>query len=223
MNLTPSKIYENYRGNVLCKTETVDLLISLFENTDDDIIRRECLEILNKLDFNYKRIFKIIEDIFISEPNESLRFSAAKIIRSKFLKKSVSPFLWALQHESSYNCLITIIKSLEEINDDRIATSLKEKIEKIYTESIYTNLIPIEDFFKYKSYIDLADILINYITIKYLTKKFKNIIFKFEKGLASEIDFSNVDSQVISWRDRELLQNRSDIIGIQNLRFYGDF
>ncbi|MFX1480565.1 MAG: hypothetical protein ACFFCI_20945, partial [Promethearchaeota archaeon] len=68
MNLTPTKIYENYRANILDKTETVDLLISLIENVDDDIIRRECLEILNKLDFNYKKIFEILENIFISEP-----------------------------------------------------------------------------------------------------------------------------------------------------------
>ncbi|MHA2182328.1 MAG: hypothetical protein ACXAAH_12995, partial [Promethearchaeota archaeon] len=119
MDLRPTEIYEDFKSNRINKKKAIDLLITIIENIEDNIIKKESIEILDKFDFEYDETFNIFENILISESDENLRFAAAKIIRSKFLKKAVVPFLWALQHESSYNILITIIKSLKEISEDK--------------------------------------------------------------------------------------------------------
>jgi len=221
IDLIPTKIYENFRNKTISKTKTINLLITLIENIDDDIIRKECIEILNKLDFKQIKVFKILENVLISDANANLRYSAAKVIRTKFLNKALIPFLWALQHESSYNCLIAVVKSLEEISDDRVVSLLIEEIKKIRIDKFSSSLQPFfkGNFIEQFSHEKLAEILINHITIKYLYKKFAKINFKIENGLVVELDFSDVDNQIIYWRDRDALRDRSDILGIENLKY----
>jgi Leucine-rich repeat (LRR) protein len=221
IDLIPTKIYENFRNKTASKTKTINLLITLIENIDDDIIRQECIEILNKLDFKQNKVFKILENVLISDKNANLRYSAAKVIRTKFLNKALIPFLWALQHESSYNCLIAVVKSLEEISDDRVVSLLIEEIKKIRIDKFRSSLQPFfkGNFIEQFSHKELAEILINHITIKYLNKKFAKINFKIENGLIVELDFSDVDNQIMYWRDRENLRDRSEIHGIKNLKY----
>ncbi|MHA2129168.1 MAG: HEAT repeat domain-containing protein, partial [Promethearchaeota archaeon] len=83
MDLTPNEIYENFRRNDVDISKTIDLLISLIENIEDDTVRYECIEILNKLDFKQQKVFKILENILVSDKNENLRYSAAKVIKTK--------------------------------------------------------------------------------------------------------------------------------------------
>ncbi len=220
MYLKPNKIYEDFRKRNLGLSKTIDLLITLMENIDDDTTRKECIDILNKIDFKHKKVFKILENLLISDTNENVRYSAAKVIKTKFLNKAVIPFLWALQHESSYDCLITIVKSLEEIIDERVVTLLIEEVEKINIAKFKTSLNELFNRTTINKYSqkDFAEILINNITLKFLIKKFKKINFKVKNGLISELDLSNVDNQVIYWRDRNSLENHSDLIGIQNLK-----
>ncbi|MFX1572588.1 MAG: hypothetical protein ACFFB0_07560 [Promethearchaeota archaeon] len=224
MSITPNEVYENYRNSRIDITKTIDLLISLIENIDNDKIRKESIEILNKLNFNHSKVFKVLESILISDENENLRYSAAKVIKSKFLEKGLKPLLWALQHESSYNCLLIIIKSLAEIRDDRISASLINEIKRIEVKGITQSLFPILVNNKCDKIPDqiLAEILINYITIKHLKSKFDRLEFKIEEGYVTELDFSNVDNLTVYWRDRYALQDHSDILGIKNLSHLKD-
>ena len=172
MILSPSKIYERFRNEAIDESKAVDSLITLIETIDNDEIRKKSINILNKIDIHNNKIFKLLENIFLSDPNEDLRYAAARVIKKKFLDKALSPFLWGLKFESSYNCLACIINSLEEINDDKIKAVLLNEIKKIQIEPIKDSLSPlilngeIESF----SQRNLADILLNHITIFSLKK-----------------------------------------------------
>ncbi|KKN04154.1 hypothetical protein LCGC14_1100260 [marine sediment metagenome] len=220
MYLKPNKIYEDFRKRNLGLSKTIDLLITLIENIADDTTRKECIDILNKIDFKHNKVFTILENLLISDNNENVRYSAAKVIKTKFLNKAVIPFLWALQHESSYECLITIVKSLEEIIDERIVALMIEEVEKINIDKFKTSLNELfnRNTINNYSHKDFAEIIINNITLKFLIKKFDKINFKVKNGLISELDFSDVDNQVIYWRDRKTLEDPTDLIGIQNLK-----
>ncbi|MFW9941984.1 MAG: leucine-rich repeat domain-containing protein [Candidatus Thorarchaeota archaeon] len=219
MQLTPRAIYENFRNNNIDENKIIDALISLIENVDDIEIRDDCIEILNKLDFKNRKLFKILENILISDENENLRYIAAKIIKSKFKKKALIPFLWAVQHESSYNCLIIMIKTLEELHDDRINTTLIKEIKKA---GLKIDSKALDPFLERSSIGEtashkLGEILINYTTLKFIKKKFDKLEFKIEYGFVTELDFSKVDNQTIYWRDKCALQDHDDILGIKNL------
>lgn len=220
MNLQPNAIYNDYRGQSIDKVKIVELLIDIIENIDNDDLRGESIEILNKIDIKQNRVFKILENILISDLNENLRHAAAKVIINKFRSKALKPFLWALQHESCYNCLITVLKSLERVNDIKVKALLIDEIEKIELEQFRASLSELflnKLIYNYKTS-DLADVLINHATIFSLLKKFKKLKFTIENGLIIKLDFSNIDDLVINWRYRELIQDVTDIIGIQNLK-----
>ncbi len=219
MDLQPRKIYEDFRLKRVDKAKTVELLVSLIETIEDDKIRKDSIETLNKIDITKSRVFKFLENILISDSNEDLRYSAAKVIKSRFLKKSIIPFLWVLQNESSYNCLITIITSLEEISDARIESMLIEEIKRIDIPNFKQSLESLfkENLIENYSHKELAKIIINYITINYLKTKFTKFKFQVENGLITDLDFSEIDNQIIYWRDRRAIQEYSDVIGIQNL------
>ena len=220
MILTPNKIYENFISQVIDKSKTVDLLITFIETIGDDVIREECIHILNKIDIHHNKVFKILENIFLSDSNGDLRYAAARVIKNKFLNKALSPFLWALKFESSYNCLVCIIKSLEEISDTKIKSVLINEIKKINIEPFKESLssLTIKNEIESYSHRNLAEILINHITIFSLKKKFNKLKCEVEKGLIVDLDLSNIDDQVINWHDREILQDCSDILGIQHLK-----
>jgi hypothetical protein len=220
MILSPNKIYERFRNAAIDESKTVDSLITLIETIDNDEIRKKSIKILNKIDISNNKIFKLLENIFLSDPNEDLRYAAARVIKKKFLNKALSPFLWGLKFESSYNCLVCIINSLEKIHDDKIKAVLLNEIKKIMIEPFKESLSPlilngeIESFTQRK----LADILLNHITIFSLKKKFKKLNYEVDRGLVVSLDLSNVEELGIDWHNREFLEDTSDILGIKHLK-----
>ncbi|MFX1447967.1 MAG: leucine-rich repeat domain-containing protein [Promethearchaeota archaeon] len=220
MILSPNKIYESFRSQAIDKSKTVDLLITLIETIEDDVIRKKSIKLLNKLDLNNIKVFKILENIFLSDSNGDVRYAAARVLKNKFINKVLSPFLWALKFESSYNVLVCIIKALEEISDDKIKTVLINEIKKITIEPFKESLSTLINENDIKNYITgkLAEILINHITIFSLKKKFKKLNYKVEEGLILDLDLADVDELVLDWHYRELLEDYSDILGIQNLK-----
>ncbi|MFW9823083.1 MAG: leucine-rich repeat domain-containing protein, partial [Candidatus Thorarchaeota archaeon] len=220
MELRPSRIYENYRNKSLDKLSVIRLLIALIENNDDDTIRKDCIDILKKIDSNEEEIFKVSENILLSESNDDLRSSAATVIGKKFLKRSLNPFLWVLQYETSYKCLITIIMTFQNNSDSQIISKFAEELREIPVDK-FSNCLG--SFLKECKDNELTsekfvENLINHITITYLKKKFKKLNFKMDNGLVTELDFSEVDNLIINWRDRENLQDHSIIAGIINLK-----
>ncbi|MHA2088060.1 MAG: HEAT repeat domain-containing protein [Promethearchaeota archaeon] len=221
MDLNPTEIYEGFKSSRIDKRKAVDLLITLIENIENSEIRKESIEALSKIDFEHDKVFNILENILISDADEYLRYTAAKIIRSKFLKKSLVPFLWALQHESSYNTLITVIKTLEELSEDKFDSILLKQMKKIEEDKFNPHVLPMftESNSEQLTHIEIAEILLNSITVKSLKSKFNKITFQIEDGLVTELDFSKVDNLVINWKDREAMLDPTDIGGIQDLKY----
>ncbi|MHA2390725.1 MAG: leucine-rich repeat domain-containing protein [Promethearchaeota archaeon] len=220
MELHPKSIYENYRNNSLDKVSIIRLLITLIENNEDDVIRKDCIETLNKIDSNDDEIFRILENVLLSEANEDLRSSAAKVLGNKFLKKALNPFLWVLHYEDSYKCLITILKSFQESSNSQILSLLVSKIQKIPIDKFSNCLTSFLVRYNTKELLpeEFIEILINHVIINYLQKKFQKLNYKTKNGLVTELDFSSVDNLVVGWRDRESLQDHSVITGIEELK-----
>lgn len=217
MELTPNRIYENYRGKTLNEGDTIKFLLDIIENAEDNAIKKESIKVLNKIDFKNKNIFKILEYILISEENDDLRLFAAHIIKEKYPNKAIKPFLWALKHEKSYNFQITIIKTLRDLNDDKVIKVLSNELNRISSREYGSYFYINKKNSKLFSSNELGNILINQITIRYLKKKFNKLKFLEENGFITHLDFSDVDKQVIYWRDRDAFQDHSEILGIENL------
>lgn len=219
MSLTPVQIYEDYKSNHINRNRAIELLVFLIENIEDESVRKKCLKLINSIKPKGKKVFKIIENILISDSNESVRYTAAKIIRKKYLNKALTPFIWALQHESSYDCLLLIINALKEINGHKVKSILIDEIKKIYNRTSNENLEPFlsDDGIENFSNEYLGNILIDYLTLYSLTKTFNNFEYKTEKGLVVELDFSNVDNKILGWHDREAFEKEFKFERFKNL------
>ena len=219
MFYTPREIYEKFRHKIINKKETIKLLLSQLENIEDDELRKDAVEILYEFDLKHTKVFKILENILISDENEYLRCAAAKIIKSKFLNKALNPFLWSLQHESYYNCLMIILKSLKEIKDERLDTTLINEIIKVEIRGFLNkeNAPLFQRNYEEIPHETLVDILINFKTLQFLKKKFDKLEFKIEEGYVTELNFSKVEKNTIYWRDRCDIQDHTELLGLFNL------
>ncbi|MGV9171780.1 MAG: leucine-rich repeat domain-containing protein [Promethearchaeia archaeon] len=219
MLYTPNKILQEFKKETIDKSCAANLLISIIENVEDPEIRKKSIDILHHINYTHVKVFEILENLLISDTDDKIRLSAAKVISDKFLHKSLFPMKWALKNEDSYNCLISVTNSLEKIGNDSAKEILLTEIKKIghtrFQESINTLL----NNNKLNSYSanKLGLILKNYFTLLYLNKKFSNLRYTLEKGLISELDFSRVDNQIVGWRSRNQIQNLSELLGVQYL------
>ncbi|MFX0006895.1 MAG: hypothetical protein ACFFA7_12645 [Promethearchaeota archaeon] len=237
MNLTPDEIYEDLSKNKIKKNTAFDLIRSLVENSEDESIRLSAIVNLEKIELISDELFKFLENLLISDSNEKIRNAATKILKDRFLDKAINPIKWALIHETDYECLVIIIQSLERINNDESKLILVKKIKEIIKTKYLNKEKRIENK-KYKKVIkkftktkqidkfthsELAEILINYFTIKNLISKYSNVYYELDpqKGLIIELDLSDyleyeVKGTPFGWKNN--IQSLSEILGLKYLK-----
>ncbi|MFX0056829.1 MAG: leucine-rich repeat domain-containing protein [Candidatus Hodarchaeota archaeon] len=237
MASSPKKIYEDYIENYVNRTIAIELLISIIENSENESNRFEAIEILDKIKASSPEIFKLYENLMISDLNSRIRARAILYLPKYFVEEALLPLKWAIRHEDSYECLINIIKTLENYYPKESHSIFLEEIKKIRKirylnyEKRYENrkfkkalkkLIKssqIKNFSKNK----LAEILINYFTIQNLSSKFPNMFFELESqnALVRELDLSDYLEHEVKgtpWGWKNNIQSISEITGLENLK-----
>lgn len=195
MEITPQKIYRNYDNKLLDKSSAIQDLISFIENSEKVSVRIKSIEILNKIGIkDNSMVFKILENLLISDSYEKIRNAAAEALKLNFIDRALVPIKWALYHEESPLCLSTvyktfleIIKNLEKMDDSNsraiMIGEIKNIKEKEFTISIKNGKLEI------LSGKEIADNLINYYTLYYLEKTFWRLKSKIKHCKVIELDF----------------------------------
>ncbi|MFX1267151.1 MAG: hypothetical protein ACFFAK_04250 [Promethearchaeota archaeon] len=136
--MNPEKIYQELKSKLIEDSEAIELLITLLESSEDINLRIRSLEILSKIDLVNLRIFKILENLLISDENEIIRSIAAEIITNCYMDKSLKSLKWVIINDES-PILLKKIKQLIENKDLNYSKALLEeyhnKLKKI--ASIY--------------------------------------------------------------------------------------
>lgn len=235
MDLIPRKIYEDFSNNHIDKSSAIALLLSIIENYDDNDLRIESIDLLDTFELKDEETFKFFESLLISDLNEEVRNRAALYINKNFLDRALPPLKWAIQHEKSYNCLITIIKTLEKMNlHDIKLIFINELLRLKKAKHIILEKKSLDKLLKkaikhlFKKHIEkltiehLAELLINYITIIQLAKKFPNFYFKLDSqnGLIDELDLSDFlefEVKGTPWGWKNNIKKLSEITGLKYL------
>ena len=201
METSPNQIYDKYINGRLDKSSTIDQLISIIENSNHAFIRAESLKILEKLGAKQNKVFHILENLLISDSNERVRNHAAHAIRTLFIDRAFDPMQWAYDHEPSAKCLVTIILSLGEIPTYKSKSFLLKKLSKIENPQFKKHLDYLFKSEKFNNYSNkhLAEILNNYIVVKYFEDRFSRIYYKIREGFVTELDLSSISSNVFGW------------------------
>ena len=236
MSLSPKKISEQLRRDEINKFIAFEQLISFIENSENENIRREAIEILDIIGIYNTKLFEVLENILISDTNEKMRYKALRLLEKRFLVRTIKPLRWAINHEKDYKCLIAVIKSLENLNSEESKLILFNKVKQIIKTKYLHKEKRIENkkfrkiikkLFKNKKYElftqkELSEILINFLTIKNLVKQYPNVYFELnaQNGLVEELDLSDfleyeVKGTPFGWKNN--IKSLSEISGLNHL------
>ena len=196
MPLTPYAIYQDLKNKDLDKSSAIELIVTLIDNAESAETRIESVKILNKIQFNDEKTFKFLEHLLISDLNEDVRNLTCKVLKNHYQVKALDPMIWALEHERSLKCLITIIYTIADINNVKSKSILLNKLNKLQKKqysSILKGFVKPDNIKNFTSF-ELAEILINYYVISSLKIKFGYFkVRSNEVGLVDEIDLSNIE------------------------------
>ena len=235
MQLPPKRIFKEYHSKKLDCATTINFLISIIENGKDNRLRIESLNYIKKINPQDKRIFKLLENIIISDTYWNLREVALNYLIEKFESKSYSLLRWLLDHEEDLECIIPILNSLAHLETIEAKKILKKEIKKIYKKDYIGNDNKGSTNRAFKKEIKkllennhlkdlnnekLADIILNYKIIAGLKKKFFNVYYKLEEGLISVLDLSDIEFEVRGWKSEfnNSIESLDEIIGLRYLK-----
>lgn len=220
MLLDPSDIIISYKEGNLDKDKAVELIISLINYHESEEVRIELIN--NLININTKNLqpFFILENLLISDPNPKIRQAAIKALSIDFIEKDIYPLSWILKNEPCYECLISAIITLQNINNKEVNKVFLKQIKEFSHPKFNESLKFLSEKKKIESFsnIELADILINYYTLIFLEKKFGNLEYNLVDGLIKELDFSKIKKILTNWRHKSDLQDLTEINALQNLK-----
>ena len=129
--LTPQKISSDLEKNLITKSFAIELLFSIIDNSDDPLIREECIEAFRQIEKKDEKIFKLLENHLISDENPRVRNAAAKLIGIYYLDLGVESLCWSLAHDKSPMVLNTIA-IIAETNIDNRYHWLNDELKGLY-------------------------------------------------------------------------------------------
>jgi len=132
-NLSPYKLYIDYKDERLDISSVINNLVSYIDNSDSIIIRVESLKSLcrilseNEL-LEKKNIFQIVENCAASDESSQVRNVAVSLIVKYFSKRSEELLRHIIHNEKSAIVLRNLIY-IFETSDKKIINSLKNELE----------------------------------------------------------------------------------------------
>ena len=124
--MNPEKIYQKFRSKLIEDSEAIELLISFLESSEDLNLRIRSLEILSKISLGDLRIFKLLENLLISDENEMIRSIAAEIITNSFMDKSFKSLKWVIKNDESPILLKKVERLIKSKNLDNSKILLED-------------------------------------------------------------------------------------------------
>ena len=135
--LKPHKIIDEVKKGIISKSHATEILISLIEGSDDYKIRAESIIGLDQIEFKTEQIFKIIENILISDNNPLVRNAAAQVITHHYVKEGLNSLKYVITHDKSPIVMKTIFEFLSHFNEKPLSflnEELKKWMEKFAIE-----------------------------------------------------------------------------------------
>ena len=220
MALNPKKIYNEFKKKVIDKESAVDSLIYLIENAESDETRLKCIKTLQKISSKNDKTFSILENLLISDSNEEIRILAANNLDVLFQEKALAPLQWTLEYEKSmsWQFILDIISIIRNFNNQKAKSIFVEKIKKFDNYKFNKSLSLLFESGEIHNYdIDeLANIIANYVVIKFFEEVLKVLNYNVANGLVSEIDLSFTSNNNSGWK---VLKDLSKFISIfKNLK-----
>ena len=230
MNLESDHVMQLYSEGHLDKTKTVQNLVFILDNSDDEKERYSSLKFIDSLNLQSFEYYQLLERLSISDCNDNIRGLAIYLIGQKFIKNALEPMKWVLNNEKSLTVLISVINVLQKISSDEskeilfkklIDTINEHKADYLYRyRSMIKGLLD-EHQLRNFSEEQLTNILRDFLTILSISKSYPNFSYNVDKEriLVSELDLSDLELEFkglpFGWKND--IKNIMEITGLDNL------
>ncbi|UCC19899.1 MAG: hypothetical protein JSV62_01075 [Promethearchaeota archaeon] len=97
--LTVAKIYEYLTTKQIPKSEAVNLLCYLMENSENSEIRKICILAFEVLELNDDKAYDILESYFLSDEDSDVKKTALRVVTTNFPKKSKKLLMWLSENK----------------------------------------------------------------------------------------------------------------------------
>ncbi len=131
---TPKELYELINQNNMSKSEAINVLFSLIEESNPGEIRAKYVNMFENLALKNKKVFNFIENLLISDESQVVRATAAKVIVKLFPEDILDPLKWIIQNDNSAYVLTTInnlIRKIDNQYSDILNTEYSKRLEAI--------------------------------------------------------------------------------------------
>ena len=163
-NFNLDKIYEDFISNKINKSETLKIIESLLNESDNEEIRANAIYLIEKLSIFNKKASEIIEKSIITDESPLVRVNAAKIALKNNLDQTETALNWLIENEKSilfYKKILDFTVQSQNPNVHQFHDKILEKLEKIYNlERQDSRFILDLDYIEYEKFIkDFRDFL----------------------------------------------------------------
>lgn len=232
---SPHNIFIKFQEGNLSKKLACEFFYNLIQNSKSEMERLESLQLLEKLEFNKNKMYKLLENLLVSESSNSIRNHVIQLLNKKFLKKSNSLFAWKVKHERDLICYVNILKSLSALNTEKSKEIIIEELNKIRNLNYVDKrkLYPTKSFQKSLQNLlkgrkiqelpinRIKEIIINFKTISEILDKYLDVFFSWDKGKIIHLDLSEIGWSILrSWRQSysDRITDTSEIPGLTFLK-----
>ena len=137
--ITPNKLYELYKKKKINKSEFINRLITIYEFSDSEEIRVECLNTIDDANIKTENLFKFLEEVVLSDPNIEVRLNATSLALKNYPENGYNLINYLFNSSESKVFIARIAKIIGErmITSDNnitneLSNSLKSKILEIF-------------------------------------------------------------------------------------------
>jgi hypothetical protein len=138
-HITPAKLYELFKQKKINKRDFLNRIITIYEFSDSEKSRIECLKTIDFVNLKTEKIFKFLEEVVISDPDIEVRLSAVSLALKRFPENGYNLVNYIFNSSESKEFVARIAKVIGEtmVSSDKTITnelsqSLKSMILKIF-------------------------------------------------------------------------------------------
>jgi len=131
-SLSPEKIYNDLITHRIKKNDAIELFTLIIEESNDISAITSTIKIISSLSFKSKRLFKLLENLLISDEEVNVRSSAAKALINNYIEELITPMKWTIEHEKSTIVLKALFDSFENVSNKYTKMLKKELLLSIF-------------------------------------------------------------------------------------------
>ncbi len=141
--LTPESIFNSYKNDKIDKVSAVNYLRSFIENSNNEILRVNCIRIIGRMNLNYGEIYKFLEELFVSDFSDNVKQSVGEIIIRDFFDEGKKLFKWHIESTELAPVSIRVLQNLRENDNNRykiLYNFIKNELAKKYSSEFNIEL-----------------------------------------------------------------------------------